>query len=264
MSTDSNAITDLEIEVTLQKMADAEVTSIMERPTGRLPDVELSASRVNEDGKTDEDMEYEAACAEFVQCDTVPTLQEPTIEKWGDYSPSSRSNTPTTTKRVVVTKRQRQEEESDLRKFYKTKPCKFYASRDGCKKGNRCTFSHVMDNPVCAFFNSTQGCTNGRGCAFVHSHTATASQLLHPCPNDECVNLCIGKQCMDCHNNHREEHGGDNGRDERRSFHYRSRGRDDRSQFRGRDDRSQFRGDDRSQYRGGDRSQNRGHCQTRY
>lgn len=84
--------------------------------------------------------------------------------------------------------------------------CRFFNTRRGCDKGDACKFKH--ERQVCAFFSSTQGCTASDDCPFIHDTNKTPSVQLKPCPNKDCPNLCIGKQCMQCHNlmNSHQEH----------------------------------------------------------
>lgn len=74
--------------------------------------------------------------------------------------------------------------------------CKFFNSKRGCIKGDKCVFLHQRQ--VCAFFNSDRGCSV-QECPFVHDKSAVSSVQLKPCPNVDCPNVCIGKQCMTCH-----------------------------------------------------------------
>jgi hypothetical protein len=88
-----------------------------------------------------------------------------------------------------------QEEEEVVVVPEKKRLCKYVITRRGCDKAERCTFLH----PVCAFYVSEQGCTAGTKCQFKHDKDGTPLTQLKPCPNKSCANLCLGKQCMDCH-----------------------------------------------------------------
>jgi hypothetical protein len=91
-----------------------------------------------------------------------------------------------------------EEEEKDKEKDHQQERiCKFFNTRRGCNKGDMCTFKH--ERQVCAFFASAQGCTGISDCPFIHDLDATPSVQLKPCPNEDCKNMCIGKQCMQCH-----------------------------------------------------------------
>ena len=52
---------------------------------------------------------------------------------------------------------------------------------------------------VCAFFNTHTGCKNGSNCSYLHDVNQRAINNVHRCPNPNCTNLCIGKQCSVCH-----------------------------------------------------------------
>ena len=56
----------------------------------------------------------------------------------------------------------------------------------------------ALRHRVCAFFTSEKGCARQQ-CPFVHDFTAPTSITLKPCPNADCSNMCIGKQCQACH-----------------------------------------------------------------
>jgi len=101
------------------------------------------------------------------------------------------------TDEVEVTHKEDREMEEEPRAEKKQRICKFFNSRKGCTKGDNCTFKH--ERQVCAFFSSSQGCSAGNDCPFIHDANATQSVRLKPCPNEHCTNLCIGKQCMQCH-----------------------------------------------------------------
>jgi hypothetical protein len=90
-----------------------------------------------------------------------------------------------------------QEETKNESKQETKRMCKFFNSRRGCNKGTDCTYLH--EQQVCAFFVSEQGCSAAKDCPFIHDSNAIPSVTLKPCPNSNCKNLCIGKQCMQCH-----------------------------------------------------------------
>ena len=77
----------------------------------------------------------------------------------------------------------------------KKRLCKYVVTRRGCDKGDQCSFLH----PVCAFYSSDQGCSAGSKCQFKHDRSGTPMAALKPCPNRDCKNVCLGKQCMECH-----------------------------------------------------------------
>ena len=52
---------------------------------------------------------------------------------------------------------------------------------------------------VCAFFNTSNGCKNGSNCKYLHDVNLIATDNVHRCPNPNCTNSCIGKQCSVCH-----------------------------------------------------------------
>ena len=78
------------------------------------------------------------------------------------------------------------------------KICRFFNSFRGCKKGDECNFVH--EQLPCAFFASEQGCTYNDRCPFSHDMNNISNVHLKQCPNDNCQNQCIGRQCMQCHN----------------------------------------------------------------
>jgi hypothetical protein len=60
------------------------------------------------------------------------------------------------------------------------------------------------DQEPCAFFNLPQGCPRGQRCRYAHILGQMSSQLeLKKCPTPGCENLCINKQCKQCHDLHR-------------------------------------------------------------
>ena len=47
--------------------------------------------------------------------------------------------------------------------------CKFFNTKDGCKKGDECEFRHDKTlKPLCKFFNTKDGCKKGDECEFRH------------------------------------------------------------------------------------------------
>jgi len=87
----------------------------------------------------------------------------------------------------------------EVQKEKENKPvCRFFNKKSGCKKGSDCDFAH--NRLPCAFFTSEKGCNQGTRCPFTHDENAPRNTNLHQCPNENCDNLCIGKQCSDCHN----------------------------------------------------------------
>lgn len=88
------------------------------------------------------------------------------------------------------------EQDVEEGEIHTPKPCKFYNSRRGCRQEDKCSFLH--ERQVCAFFVSDQGC-HVYECPFMHVNDAAPKVVLKSCPNKNCTNLCIGKQCMKCH-----------------------------------------------------------------
>ena len=141
-----------------------------------------------------------------------------------------------------------QEEEDAAVVPEKKRLCKYVVTRRGCDKADRCTFLH----PVCAFYVSEQGCTAGTKCQFKHDKDGTPLTQLKPCPNKSCANLCLGKQCMDCHSRMNRERSPKR-QERRRTDSPLPRKRSDDSSYRRSDDSSYRRSDD-SAYRRSDDS----------
>jgi hypothetical protein len=133
-----------------------------------------------------------------------------------------------------------------------------YFSRGYCRYGNACFYSHdsiqfpkqptnnnnEMTQDICRYFNTRQGCNRGDQCTFLHAqkprfngsngngngNTTSMNPMnagalpvamgrrsvpwqknnnfgpsqgqarsLHKCPNTGCTNMCLGKQCSRCH-----------------------------------------------------------------
>jgi hypothetical protein len=96
----------------------------------------------------------------------------------------------------MTTSNQWGDELSDHGKIEKT--CRFFNSFRGCKNGDQCSFVH--EKLPCAFFTSVQGCTYNEKCPFSHDVSDVSIVQLKNCPNQNCQNQCIGRQCMQCHN----------------------------------------------------------------
>ena len=50
--------------------------------------------------------------------------------------------------------------------------CKYFNSKDGCKKGDNCHFSH----PTCKYVNTATGCKNGENCKYSHKNANSAQE----------------------------------------------------------------------------------------
>jgi hypothetical protein len=81
-------------------------------------------------------------------------------------------------------------------------------SYGGKGKGERGSQNHGKgsynkdSNPirkVCAFYNTSNGCKNGSNCGYLHNVNLLPMNNVHRCPNPNCTNSCIGKQCSVCH-----------------------------------------------------------------
>lgn len=87
--------------------------------------------------------------------------------------------------------------------------CRFFLSRNGCKKGSECAFKHEAS--PCSFYGTQQGCNRADDCRYSHDlayeprkcstdgrQTSHFTDDLHPCP--ECaVRECRGRRCRECH-----------------------------------------------------------------
>ena len=86
--------------------------------------------------------------------------------------------------------------------------CRDFNKPSSCPAGPACLFAHVLLR--CAFFNTKPGCRNGDDCGFQHDATGsmptpgefkgqTRHTVFTMCPNENCTNTCLGKQCKECH-----------------------------------------------------------------
>jgi hypothetical protein len=119
-----------------------------------------------------------------------------TVPKQREHVIVTRKNMDQNVLDLILNSTEKEEDEEEKVEFTKTRLCKFFNSKRGCLKKDRCTFLH--ERQVCAFYASSQGC-NVDNCPFIHDSSAVSKVQLKPCPNEDCTNLCIGKQCMKCH-----------------------------------------------------------------
>jgi len=75
------------------------------------------------------------------------------------------------------------------------KPCRFYNTANGCKKGEQCNFLHLekepQDQTPCRFFSTKNGCSKGDACLFQHS-----AAFAQPKPADPSTVPCrFGAKC---------------------------------------------------------------------
>ena len=85
--------------------------------------------------------------------------------------------------------------------------CRAFNSAKGCSYDIRCKFAHQLMR--CAFFSTPGGCDKGDSCRYLHDIDAPAStRTTKECPTVGCTNLCIGKQCANCHKLMRRNKGG--------------------------------------------------------
>lgn len=58
---------------------------------------------------------------------------------------------------------------------------------------------------ACAFFHTSSGCMHGKSCNYSHDPNATPTTNLKSCPNQNCDNMCIGRQCRHCDQQKRQK-----------------------------------------------------------
>lgn len=83
--------------------------------------------------------------------------------------------------------------------------CKFYNSKEGCKKGDQCNFQHTekssdklpMDQTNCRFYATGKGCLKGDECPFLHSTDSRVKNV--PCRFGSSCNK--GDTCSYMHTN---------------------------------------------------------------
>ena len=60
----------------------------------------------------------------------------------------------------------------------RTEKCRYYATRNGCKRGNKCRYRHADDDnedarhshrqDICKYYNTKSGCNRGDKCWYLH------------------------------------------------------------------------------------------------
>lgn len=91
---------------------------------------------------------------------------------------------------------EKQKEEKEEEEKLKYALCKFYTSFSGCYNGDSCKFEHPN---ICKNFNSQRGCPRTSTCKFTHVISRNPKHILRQCPNFNCGNMCVGRQCEPCH-----------------------------------------------------------------
>lgn len=63
------------------------------------------------------------------------------------------------------------------------KHCRFFNTKNGCKKGEDCEFSHISKpsgGKSCKFFTTKDGCSKGDSCTFLHTAAFSTPKFQDP------------------------------------------------------------------------------------
>jgi hypothetical protein len=82
--------------------------------------------------------------------------------------------------------------------------CRYYNTRNGCNRKDNCAFAHVSNTKIIRRPDrwqrkGPQQQQQQQQFQQFQQQQGQPIKILHKCPNEDCPNMCFGKQCSQCH-----------------------------------------------------------------